>query len=197
LYAIILFVRKLTLIFVVIFSILLFSCEKLVNPSINAKPFDFKLLSGNKEVSLKDYEKRYKVVLIYFGYTHCPDVCPTVLHRLSSMYNMLGDDKKYVKVVFITLDPKRDTPNIADEYAKFFNKNFSGLSGDPGYIKKVADSYGVVYKIVPSKTQGYLIDHTDNIYVIYNKSLKTIFFDKDQNPSYMASYIKHLLHQKK
>jgi protein SCO1/2 len=112
------------------------------------------------------------------------------------MYNTLGDDKKYVKVVFITLDPKRDTPNIADEYAKFFNKNFSGLSGDPGYIKKVADSYGVVYKIVPSKTQGYLIDHTDNIYVIYNKSLKTIFFDKDQNPSYMASYIKHLLHQK-
>jgi len=49
----------------------------------------------------------------------------------------------------------------------------------------------VVYKIVPSKTQGYLIDHTDNIYVIYNKSLKTIFFDKDQNPSYMASYIKN------
>ena len=121
---------------------MLFSCEKPVNQSINAKPFDFKLLSGNKEVSLKDYENRYKVVLIYFGYIHCPDICPTVLHRLSSMYNMLGDDKKYVKVVFITLDPKRDTPNIADEYAKFFNKDFSGLSGDPGYIKKLLKSKG-------------------------------------------------------
>ncbi len=188
--------RKLTLIFVVIFSILFFSCEKQVNPSINAKPFNFKLFSGNKEISLKDYENRYKVILIYFGYTHCPDVCPTVLHRLSSMYDMLGNDRKYVKVLFITLDPKRDTPKIANKYAKFFNKDFSGLSGNPNYIKKVADSYGVVYKIVPSKTEKYLIDHTDNIYVIYNESLKTIFFDKDQNPTYMASYIKKLLKSK-
>ncbi|GAB6078630.1 SCO family protein [Hydrogenobaculum acidophilum] len=188
--------RKLTLIFVSIFSILLFSCEKPQNIDIKGRPFNFKLLSKDKQVSLKDYEKRYKVILIYFGYTHCPDVCPTVLHRLSSMYDMLGSDRKYVKVLFITLDPKRDTPSIANEYAKFFNKNFSGLSGNPNYIKKVADNYGVVYKIVPSKTEGYLIDHTDNIYVIYNKSLKTIFFDKDQNPAYMASYIKKLLTSK-
>ncbi len=120
-------------------------------------------------------------------------MCPTVLHKLSTMYNSLGQYKKDVKVIFITLDPHRDTPKIADSYAKFFNKDFTGLSGDQNIIKKVATAYGVVYKVVPSKSEGYLIDHSDNIYLIYNKSLKTVFTNENQNPQYMASYIKKLI----
>lgn len=188
-------VRKLTLLMCILSLYSILSCEKPQNFSIKGKTYNFVLMNKDKSVSLKDYEKRYKVILLYFGYTHCPDVCPTVLHKLSVMYNDLGSYKKYVKVIFITLDPKRDTPDIADTYAKFFNKDFTGLSGTQDAIEKTAKAYGVLYKIVPSKSEGYLIDHSDNIYLIYNKSLETIFQDKDQNPMYMASYIKKLLNK--
>ncbi len=184
---------KLALIFCGIVWLLIASCERPPNTSLNAKPYDFVLTDNDKLLSLENEEKKYKVILLYFGYTHCPDVCPTVLHKLSDMYNLLGSYQKNVKVIFITLDPKRDTPAIVSEYVKFFNKDFTGLSGSENAIKKTAKAYGVVYKVVPSKSEGYLIDHSDNIYVIYNKSLKTVFFDKDQGPYYMASYIKELL----
>lgn len=185
--------KNLTLILLIFALNLILSCEKPSNFSINSKAYNFVLVDNGSLVSLKDFEKRYKVILLYFGYTHCPDVCPTVLHKLSKAYDELGPYKKYVKVMFITLDPDRDTPAVADQYAKFFNPAFSGLSGSKKDIEEVAKKYNVIYKIVPSKSQGYLIDHSDNIYLIYHNKLNAIFTNESQNPNNIAKYIIDLL----
>ncbi|GAB6065532.1 SCO family protein [Aquifex pyrophilus] len=149
-----------------------------------------------KEVCLKDILKEKDIVLVFFGYTHCPDVCPAAMYTLKKTMEKLDEDeKKRVQVVFISVDPERDTPELASRYAKYFDKSFLGLTGTPEEIKEVAKHYKVFYKKVQQKDEkNYLVDHTALIYLITKDGkIKLIYSTSRQKPELIAEDIKNLL----
>jgi protein SCO1/2 len=108
-----------------------------------------------------------KVVLLFFGYTHCPDVCPTSMANLKQVVSQLGADGKRVQVVFVTVDPDRDTPQGTQEYASLFDPSFVGLSGSAAELEPVWSSYGIYRELAPQDAAGnYEIAHTARITVI-------------------------------
>jgi protein SCO1/2 len=124
---------------------------------------DFTLQSPTGEVSLHDYQGR--VVLIYFGYTYCPDVCPTSLSVMGQAMKLL-EDKTDVKGLFISFDPERDTLEKLKAYAPFFHPEITGLRSSTPRILEVSTRYGVYYKKVERAEKDYLVDHTSRIYII-------------------------------
>ena len=118
-----------------------------------------------KRVSLRDY--RGKVVLLYFGFVGCPDICPTDLMTIGKAVRALGRDALGVQPVFVTLDPKRDTRPILREYTRAFHPRFVALTGSEAQVRKVAEAYEVAFKKVPlAGGTGYTIDHTAGILII-------------------------------
>lgn len=117
-----------------------------------------------KPVSLADF--RGKVVVLFFGYTHCPQVCPTTLADLAHMMRMLGKDADRVQVLFVTLDPERDTPELLAKYPAAFYPTFKGLSGDSMATAQAAQAFGVTYEKHPNKNGGYDLDHSAGTYFI-------------------------------
>ncbi len=124
---------------------------------------DFTLQSPDGEVSLHDYEGR--VVLIYFGYTYCPDVCPTSLSVMGQAMKLL-EDQTGVKGLFISFDPERDTPEKLKGYAPYFHPEITGLTSSAPRILEVTARYGVYYKKVERDEKDYLMDHTSRIYIV-------------------------------
>ena len=149
-----------------------------------------------KTVCLNDILKEKKIVLVFFGYTHCPDVCPAAMYVLQrTMKKLNEDERKQVQVVFISVDPERDKPKVVSDYAKFFDKSFLGLTGTPEEIKNVAKKYMVFYKKVKTESEsGYLVDHTAYIYLITREGvIKLIYPTQKQKPDLIAEDIKKLL----
>jgi protein SCO1/2 len=111
---------------------------------------------------------RGKVVLLYFGYTSCPDVCPLTLSDMAAARKDLGPDADQVQVIFVTVDPERDSQQVLQKYVPAFDPTFIGVRGTPAEIKTVADAYGVKYKKTPLENSalGYAVDHSAFIYVI-------------------------------
>ncbi len=129
--------------------------------------YNFTLVGADGEpVALADF--RGKVVVLYFGYTFCPDVCPTTLSDLKRAVSGIGDQADQVQVIFVSVDPERDTPARADDYAKGFNPAFVGLSGSPEQVAEAASPFGIFYRRVeaPGSAAGYLVDHTSTVHVI-------------------------------
>jgi protein SCO1/2 len=128
---------------------------------------EFTLQSLSGPVSLKDY--RGKVTLLYFGYTMCPDVCPTNLSMMSNAFSQL-DDKELSQIqgIFISVDPERDTMERLNEYTHYFHPLILGLSSTPEIIKELADRYGVAYqKVVQNDSAtNYVVDHSSETYVV-------------------------------
>ncbi len=126
---------------------------------------DFALTDHNgKPRTLADF--RGKVVTVFFGYTHCPDVCPTTLSEMKLVLNELGVDATRVQVLFVTVDPERDTPEILRQYVPSFDPGFLGLYGDAKTTGEVARSFKVFYQKVPgAKPDTYTMDHTAGSYV--------------------------------
>jgi protein SCO1 len=121
---------------------------------------------GGRTVS--DQTLRGMPFLVYFGYTHCPDVCPTELARISDVLAKMGD--KAIPALFITVDPERDTPKIMQDYVSSFNPHIIGLSGSPQAIGAVEKSYRVYARKGPLQSDGsYSMDHSSIVYVM-NKS---------------------------
>ena len=122
--------------------------------------------AGNKTIRAADLRGKY--LLVYFGFTHCPDVCPTTLLLMSNVIGQLGDSAKAIQPIFITVDPERDTPDAAAEYAGHFGKGFLGLSGTADQIKLAADNFKVYYsKITQTDSAlGYVVDHSGFIYLM-------------------------------
>jgi cytochrome oxidase Cu insertion factor (SCO1/SenC/PrrC family) len=129
---------------------------------------DFTLQNGDgKTIDAKDLRGKY--LLVYFGFTNCPDVCPTSLLVMSNVIAQLEPEQKAkIQPIFITLDPERDTPKITSIYASHFSKNFMGLSGTLAQIKHAADSFKVFYSKVEQKDSalGYVVDHSSFIYLM-------------------------------
>ncbi len=134
---------------------------------------DFTLHDGDNKVSLSDYKG--KAVLLFFGYTSCPDVCPTSLALISAALNKLNKDElEKVQVLFISVDPERDTAEKLRDYTHYFHTKILGLTGSKAEIDKVVKQYGAAYKKVESNSaMGYLVDHSASVFVI-NKDGKFV-----------------------
>ncbi len=129
-----------------------------------APDFELKDASGQ---SFKLSGQRGKIVLLFFGYTSCPDVCPTTLAELNQALSNLHQKADAVQVVFVSVDPERDTPQAIQEYAKRFNPTFIGLSGSQAELEKIWSDYGVFRSVVQGNTaMGYTINHTARITLI-------------------------------
>jgi protein SCO1/2 len=121
--------------------------------------------AGGKTVTDADFRGRY--MLVFFGFTHCPDICPAELQVIAQALDKLGDKGKKVVPVFITLDPERDTPQAMAEYVKSFGPNFVGLTGSPEAIAAVARAYRVAYAKVDKESAGdYSVDHSALVYLM-------------------------------
>lgn len=121
---------------------------------------DFRLTDHNgKERSLADFKG--KAVAMFFGYTHCPDVCPTTLSDMANALKALGPDGQRVQVLFVTVDPKRDTPELLKGYVPAFNPTFLGLYGDAAATAKVTKDFKIYAAERPGKTpESYTVDHS-------------------------------------
>ena len=127
-----------------------------------------------KPRTLTDF--RGKVVVVFFGYVHCPDVCPTTLVELRDVVEKLGDDGKRVQVVFVTVDPERDTPQLLADYMPVFHPSFLALYGSLEQTARVAKEFKVFYQKVPGSAPGdYTVDHTAGIYVFDPKGRVRLF----------------------
>lgn len=113
--------------------------------------------------SLKDF--RGKVVLLYFGYTHCPDVCPTDLMEVAGLLRLLGDRAREVQALYVTVDPERDTAAHLAGYVTAFDPRILGLTGSVAEIRAMAESYKAYFAKVPASL-GYLMEHSANFYVL-------------------------------
>jgi len=134
---------------------------------INDRGGDFSLIGNSGWVSLSDFKG--KVVAIYFGYTKCPDVCPTNLSFLSSAIAQLtAEEKNQFQSIFISVDPGRDSPDVLAEYVKYFDEDMIGLSAAPDDVDPVVAQYGAYYEKVPFSNSAlmYGIDHTSETYIV-------------------------------
>lgn len=135
--------------------------------------------SSGKTRTMADFKG--KVVVLFFGYTHCPDVCPTTMAELSQALQQLGPDAdKRVQVIFVSVDPERDTPQILGQYVNAFNPTFIALRpADDAQLKQVTKDFRVYYAKVPGKTpDGYTMDHTAASYV-FDTTGKLRLFARD------------------
>ncbi len=160
---------------------------------------NFTLTDHNgKKVSLSDFRGKY--LLVFFGYTYCPDVCPTSMFRIKETLEKLGKYKDKVHVLFISVDPERDTPELLKKFISFYDpdgKYMTGLIGSPEEIKKVAKMFKAYYEKVPLKDNpevGYLVDHTAFIYLIdKNGIMRIIFRPVNDDPEKIAQDIIYVI----
>jgi protein SCO1/2 len=125
-------------------------------------------------------EMRGKVVLLFFGYTSCPDVCPTTMAELKQALEKVGADADQVQVVYVTVDPQRDTPERVQKYVSHFNPDFIGLSGSESELAKVWNDYGVFREIVDgTSAAGYLVNHTARVTMIDQQGNLRVSFPFD------------------
>jgi protein SCO1 len=168
-----------------------FAGQALVPPPA-AMDFTLQTSDGSE---FKLSQQRGKVVLLSFGYTFCPDVCPTTLVELSQVRARLGDAAKRVQMVFITLDPERDTPERLGIYTKTFDPTFIGLTGSAEQLAQVRNMYGVIAEkeAVAGTSAGYLIAHSAYTYVIDHEGRLRVLFPFGLSIEEMADDIKQLL----
>src|SRR5665647_1970354 len=126
---------------------------------------DFQLTDFNgKPRSLLDF--RGKVVVLFFGYTHCPEICPTALADLAQVMRLLGKEADRVQVLFVTLDPERDSPEVLAKFVPSFDPSFLGLYGNAQATDQAAKAFGVTYTKQYDKHGGYTLDHSDGTYLL-------------------------------
>lgn len=127
---------------------------------------DFTLHAGDKEIKLSDFDDKLR--FIFFGYTSCPDICPTALAFISSsLKELTPKELAQVQVFFISVDPDRDTPQKLHDYTKYFHSNILGVTGSREEIDRVTKQYAAQYKIQESDSaMGYLVDHSASVYVV-------------------------------
>lgn len=138
-----------------------------------------------------------KVSLVYFGYTTCPDLCPTTLIDFTTVKEDLGDAADDVDFITVTFDPERDTQERMKEYLNFFDPEFIGLRGDDEQTQQFLQDYGVTIKRVeyPDSETGYLIDHTALIYVIDKDGKLRLTYPYGTDPLMIAEDVQHLVNE--
>ncbi|AZG10873.1 SCO family protein [Pigmentiphaga sp. H8] len=177
---------------------MLAACEK--KPSFNSTDVsgsdlgtDLSLTDSNGQArTLQDFKG--KVLVVFFGFVQCPDVCPTTLAEFVQVKNSLGKDGDKVQVAFVTVDPERDTPEILRAYVTQFDPSFLGLRGDADATARVAKSFKVFYAKVPGKEPGsYTMDHTAGVYIYDPEGHLRLFARHNAGVDALASDIRQLL----
>ena len=180
-------------------TLLLGACDRNAPPSFHGNDVtgatfgkDFRLTDPDgKERSLADF--RGKVVAVFFGYTQCPDVCPTALARAVEVKRLLGkDDAGRLQVVFITVDPERDTPEVLKAYTAAFDASFLGLYGTPERTAETAKSFAAMYRKVPTGS-SYSMDHTASSYLYDPRGKLRVRLPHALGPHEYAADIRTLL----
>jgi protein SCO1/2 len=150
--------------------------------------------SAGKLRQLGDFKG--KVVVVFFGYTHCPDVCPITLAELKEAKRLLGQDGEQVQGIFITLDPKRDTPQVLAKYVPAFDPSFVALVGNAAQTAQTAQNFRVYYKANPSDTAAqYTVDHTAASFVFDKQGRPRLYVRYNQGADKLAADLKNLLIQ--
>ena len=147
-------------------------------PEANLQGGDFTLTSSSGEVSLSDYKG--KLILVYFGYTYCPDICPTSLTFMSNAFKKLSKEElEQIQGIFISVDPDRDTVEKLQQYAAYFHPKIVGITGKKDNIDAITKRYGAFYRMVDTgSAAGYSVDHSSS----------TILVGKDGK---IKSFLKH------
>jgi protein SCO1 len=197
--------RRLTLAFAAALSALaLAGCDRSA-PAAPAHHFNAVDLTGAsyaQQFSLPDFDGKVrtladfkgKVTAVFFGYTQCPDACPTTMAELAGIEKTLGADAARVQVVFITVDPSRDTAPLLKSYVTNFNPGFLALRGDEAQTQAVAKEFKVFYEKVPGKTAtDYSIDHTAGTYIFDTQGRIRLFARQNMDPDQLTADLKALL----
>lgn len=187
--------------FLLLITLLLISCEKPTPPPpfqaidvswrYEENPANFHLTEpGGKMLRLSDFKD--KVVVLFFGYTHCPEICPTTLADLAQVMRLLGKDADKVQVLFVTLDPERDTPELLHKYIPSFHPTFLGLYGNAQTTAQVAKLFAINYEKHIEKN-GYTLDHSDGTYLIGPGGRTVLLSPYNQRVELIVQDIKLLL----
>ena len=155
---------------------------------------NFSLLDTNGNTkTMADYKG--KVVVVFFGFTQCPDVCPTTLTEMDEAFKLLGPKADKVQVIFITVDPERDTASVLAQYVPAFNPRFIGLRpADEAGLEKIAKDFRIYYKKVPgSKPGSYTMDHSAGSYVFDQNGQLRLYIKHAQGPEVLAHDLKNIL----
>lgn len=183
------------------------SMAQIAQPRADATRLMSELMSGKATVggpftltdhlgqtrSLAEFEG--KLVLIYFGYMFCPDICPTDLANIARLLVLLEKDSAQVQAIFITLDPTRDTQELIGQYVGHFDKRILGLRGTESQTKELATQYKTFYEKVRVNGQQYLVDHTAFIYLMNRAGKYVAFFPPGTTPERMATMVRDELSQ--
>ncbi|GAB4543976.1 MAG: SCO family protein [Anaerolineales bacterium] len=156
---------------------------------------DFTLHTSAADVSLSQFRGKY--VILFFGFTHCEDVCPVTLATLREALSTLGTDAERFQVIFISVDYPRDTPQVASEYAQQFNPRFIGASGSKEEIDAAASRFGVSYEFLPADSEGnYEVEHSASVFVLDSNSRLTLTWPYGLTSQELAQDMKNLLKRK-
>lgn len=164
--------------------------SKVAQPAAIGGPFQ---LTDQNGKAVTDKSLKGKPTLIFFGYTHCPDVCPTSLFEISEVLRAMGKDADKVNAIFISVDPERDTRAAMKDYLSSFDPHLQGLSGDPAETAKVISSYRVYAKKIPTKDGDYTMDHTALIYLMDREGRFVSPFNLKRTPEEAAADLKKYL----
>ena len=145
--------------------------------------------AGGKTMTEKDLAG--KTVLMFFGYASCPDICPTTMAQLSEIMGNLGEDAKDVRIVFVSVDPHRDTPDVLQAYVNAFNPNAIGLTGDEATIRRLARKYRIAYQIEKPKPGDdpdvYNVTHSQGVYIFDNEGeIRLLASDSEDTGAFTA-----------
>ena len=166
-----------------------------INPPLPVT--DFALPTANEEV-FRLSEQKGKIILLFFGYTSCPDVCPVTLATFKQVYDNLGDDAQKVRFVMITADPDRDTPDKVAAYAARFNPEFIGLSDNVSVLDPIWKELGVfVEKQESGSAAGYLVSHTASVYVLNQDGSLFMTFPYGTTATDISDDIRQILKESK
>ena len=152
----------------------------------------FRLVDGDGR-AVTDAQFRGRWMMVYFGYTHCPDACPTALQDMANALDALGAKKKDVAAVFITIDPERDTPAVMKDYVAAFDSGIVPLTGTPEAVAQAAREYRVYYGKHPTADGGYDMDHSSIIYVMDPRGRFVTNFTHETPPEQMAAKLRTLV----
>jgi protein SCO1/2 len=180
------------------FFVLIFGCSKNSDYKFTGSDMSkynlvssFELMSHNGEITTTD-EFKGSVVALFFGFTHCPDICPTSMQELKLIKKNLGPLAENFQVLFITLDPERDNQNLLKQYVPSFDESFIGLTGTEDQITKIASQYKIFHKKV-GEGQAYTIDHSSAIYVLDKNGLIKVRYPYGSDVKGMTKDIKYLI----
>jgi len=180
--------------------VLLSNCNSKVEPAFLSTDItnasfgrDFKLSDHNGDIrSLADFKG--KVIVLFFGYTNCLDICPGIMGKLAGTIKKLGNDSNHVQVLFISVDPEHDTPALLKQYVSTFNPDFLGLSGDLQTTRNIAKEFKIAFQKQTGTTQdNYIMDHSTGVYIFDLAGKLRLYVNSDTSMDIISHDILELL----